>query len=41
MFENVDGQMDDKVRVIGILIAHPEAFSSGELKTQNLKLIAI
>ena len=32
MFENVDGQMDD--RVIGIIIAHLGAFRSGELKRQ-------
>ena len=31
MFEDVDGRMDD--RVTGILIAHPRAFGSGELKT--------
>ena len=31
MFENVDGQTDDGVT--GILLAHPRAFGSGELKT--------
>ena len=38
MFENVDGRTDDgrttDAGVTGILIAHPGAFGSGELKTQ-------
>ena len=37
MFENVDGQtMDDGVT--GILLAHPCAFCSGELKMNILRL---
>ena len=36
MFENVDGQTTDAdAGVIGILIAHPGAFGSGELKTHS------
>ena len=35
MFENVDGRMDDGSRSTGILIAHLEAFGSGELKTSK------
>ena len=36
MFENVDGRTDDRLQtkdagVIGILIAHLEAFGSGEI----------
>ena len=36
MFEIVDGRTDDRRRtdagVTGILLAHPQAFGSGELK---------
>ena len=36
MFENVDGQTTDAdAGVICILIAHPGAFGSGELKTHS------
>ena len=36
MFENVDGRMTD-AGVIGILIAHPGAFGSGELRISQSK----
>ena len=35
MFKNVDGRMDDGVT--GILLAHPRAFGSGELKNEYFK----
>ena len=37
MFENVDGRTDDgrmDAGVTGILLAHPRAFGSGELKSK-------
>ena len=46
MFKNVDGWrerlMDGQTdaRVTGILLAHPGAFSSGELKMMNSTLIS-
>ena len=39
MFENVDGQTDDgrtEDGVTGILLAHPWAFGSGELKSRQM-----
>ena len=32
MFETVDGRTTDRPGVTGILLAHPRAFGSGELK---------
>ena len=42
MFENVDGRTDDGLTddgVTGILLAHPLAFGSGELKSDNVGTI--
>ena len=47
MFENVDGRTDRRTDgrrrtdagVTGILIAHPGAFGSGELKLEDLKVL--
>ena len=38
MFENVDGRRTD-AGVIGILLAHPLAFRSGELKRTAARLL--
>ena len=44
MFENVDGRTEEgwtDAGVIGKLLAHPSAFSSGELKNVQLPISAI